>query len=276
MKNRSKLPNIYLGFVTVLMYLPIFLVVIYSFNLSKISSVWSGFSLKWYQVLFKDAAMFEALRNSLVLAFSASFLAAIIGTLAAVGFTKIKPRTKSAVEYVSMLPIMIPEIILGMVFMAFFSMLRLPFGMLTLILAHTAFCIPYIYMLVKARLVGMDKSLPEAARDLGASELRVFFDITLPLLLPAILSGMLLSFAMSLDDVIISLFVTGVNVNTLPIKVYTQMKTGVTPEINALCTLMLGATILMVLLSALLGKSGKISKAQKSHSSHTTKKTEEI
>ncbi|MEG1270092.1 MAG: ABC transporter permease [Ruthenibacterium sp.] len=276
MKNRSKLPNIYLGFVTVLMYLPIFLVVIYSFNLSKISSVWSGFSLKWYQVLFKDAAMFEALRNSLVLAFSASFLAAIIGTLAAVGFTKIKPRTKSAVEYVSMLPIMIPEIILGMVFMAFFSMLRLPFGMLTLILAHTAFCIPYIYMLVKARLVGMDKSLPEAARDLGASELRVFFDITLPLLLPAILSGMLLSFAMSLDDVIISLFVTGVNVNTLPIKVYTQMKTGVTPEINALCTLMLGATILMVLLSALLGKSGKISKAQKSHSPHTTKKTEEI
>lgn len=206
--------------------------------------------------------MFEALGNSLVLALSASILAAVIGTSAAVGFTKIEPRSKGAVEYLSMLPIMIPEIILAMVFMAFFSLLRLPFGMVTLILAHTAFCVPYIYMLVKARLVGMDKSLPEAARDLGASELRVFFDITLPLLLPAIASGMLLSFAMSLDDVIISLFVTGVNVNTLPIKVYTQMKTGVTPEINALCTLMLGATILLVLLSNFLGKVGKPKKTE--------------
>lgn len=262
MKNRTKLPNIYLGIVTVVMYLPILLVVLYSFNASKISSVWSGFSLKWYQTLFRNAAMFEALGNSLVLALSASLLAAVIGTSAAVGFTKIEPRTKGVVEYISMLPIMIPEIILGMVFMAFFSLLHLPFGMLTLILAHTAFCVPYIYMLVKARLVGMDKSLPEAARDLGASEARVFFDITLPLLLPAVASGMLLSFAMSLDDVIISLFVTGVNVNTLPIKVYTQMKTGVTPEINALCTLMLAATILLVLLSHFLGKVGKPKKTE--------------
>lgn len=257
MKNRTKLPNLYLGLVTLIMYLPIVLVIVYSFNASKISSVWSGFSLKWYKILFSDSAMFEALLNSLILAVSASVLAAIIGTCAAVGFTKIKPRTKGSVEYLSMLPIMIPEIILGMVFMAFFSLLGLPFGMVTLILAHTAFCIPYIYMLVKARLVGMDKSLAEAAKDLGASERSVFFDITLPLLLPAIMSGMLLSFAMSLDDVIISLFVTGVNVNTLPIKVYTQMKTGVTPEINALCTLMLGATIFLVIISNLLGKIGK-------------------
>ena len=181
--------------------------------------------------------------NSIVLGLSSSLAAAVIGTLGAVGFTKIQARTKNVVEYISMLPIMTPEIILGMVFMAFFSLLGLPFGMTTLILAHTAFCIPYIYMLVKARLVGLDKSLPEAARDLGASEARVFFDITLPLIAPAIASGMLLSFAMSFDDVIISLFVTGVNVNTLPIKVYTSLKTGVTPEINALCTLMLAFTV---------------------------------
>ena len=239
MKNRTKLPNIYIGVVTAVLYLPIVLVIIYSFNESKISSVWGGFSLKWYETLFRDAAMFEALGNSIVLALCASLGAAVIGTLGAYGFTKVQLRTKSAVEYVSMLPIMIPEIILGMVFMTFFALIGLPFGMTTLILAHTVFCIPYIYMLVKARLVGMDKSLAEAARDLGAGEVRVFFDITLPLLVPAILSGMLLSFAMSLDDVIISIFVTGVNVNTLPIKVYTQIKTGVTPEINALSTLML-------------------------------------
>ena len=199
MKNRTKLPNIYIGVVTAVLYLPIVLVIIYSFNESKISSVWGGFSLKWYETLFRDAAMFEALGNSIVLALCASLGAAVIGTLGAYGFTKVQLRTKSAVEYVSMLPIMIPEIILGMVFMAFFSLLGLPFGMTTLILAHTVFCVPYVYMLVKARLVGMDKSLAEAARDLGAGEVRVFFDITLPLLVPAILSGMLLSFAMSLE-----------------------------------------------------------------------------
>jgi len=254
MKKNTIFSKLYLGLITVLMYLPIILVVIYSFNESKISSVWGGFSLKWYESLFRDEDMFEALVNSLILAATSGLLAAVIGTAAAVGFTKIQPKGKGFIEYLSMLPIMIPEIILGMVFMVFFDLLGLPFGMITLILAHTTFCIPYIYMLVKARLVGMDKSLAEAALDLGAGERQVFWDITLPLLMPAILSGMLLSFAMSFDDVIISLFVTGVNVNTLPIKIYTQMKTGVTPEINALCTLMLGATIILVTASNLLGK----------------------
>lgn len=249
MKKNRLLPKVYLGIVTALLYLPILFVIIYSFNESKLFSIWGGFSLKWYATLFRDADMFLALRNSIVLAMSSSVAAAIVGTLGAVGFTRLQTRTRGTVEYLTMLPIMIPEIILGMVFMSFFALLGLPFGMTTLILAHTTFCIPYIYMLVKARLVGMDKSLAEAARDLGAGELRVFFDITLPLLAPAILSGMLLSFAMSFDDVIISIFVTGVNVNTLPIKVYTQLKTGVTPEINALCTLMLVATLLLVGLS---------------------------
>ena len=225
-----------MGFLLALMYVPILLVIVYSFNESKISSVWSGFSLKWYRELFRDSAMFEALGNTLVLGAASSLCAGVVGTLGAYGMTKVKFRTKGAVEYISTLPIMIPEIILGMVFLAFFSLLGLPFGMTTLIIAHTAFCIPYVYMLVKARLVGMDKSLEEAAADLGASPVRVFFDITLPLLLPAIVSGMLLAFAMSVDDVIISVFVTGVNTNTLPLKIYTQMKTGVTPKINALCT----------------------------------------
>lgn len=267
MKNRTPLPNLFLGLVTALLYLPIVLVVIYSFNESKLSSVWAGFSLKWYRDLFRDAALFEALGNSLILALSASFAAAIIGTLGAYGFSRVKARSRSLVETVSMLPIMIPEIILGMVFMVFFSLIGLPFGMTTLILAHTAFCVPYVYMMVKARLVGLDKSLYEAARDLGASEIRVFFDITLPLLFPAILSGMLLSFAMSFDDVIISIFVTGVSVNTLPIKIYTQIRTGVSPEINALCTLMLAATLLLILAAYILNKIGSHSKSVSEDSS---------
>ncbi len=254
MKNRTKLPNIYLGFILVVMYLPILLVILYSFNQSKLSSVWGGFSLNWYTELFKDKALLQALVNSLVLATLSSLAAAVIGTLAAVGIPRVRLRSKGIIEYISTLPIMIPEIILGMVFLVFFSLIGLPFGMTTLIIAHTAFCIPYVYMLVKARLVGLDKSLAEAAKDLGAGELHVFVDITLPLVLPAIVSGMLLAFAMSLDDVVISIFVTGVNTNTLPIKIYTQLKTGVTPKINALCTIMFGTTVIMGLLSAWLGK----------------------
>lgn len=255
LKNRTKLPNIYIGLILLVMYIPIFLVIIYSFNESKMSSVWGGFSLRWYGELFRDESYFEALINSLVLAASSSLCAAVIGTLGAYGMTKVKLKANSAAEYVSTLPIMIPEIILGMVFMVFFALIGLPFGMTTLIIAHTAFCIPYVYMQVKARLVGIDKSFEEAAMDLGAGRARVFFDIVLPLIMPAIASGVLLSFAMSLDDVIISVFVTGVNVNTLPLKIYTQLKTGVTPKVNALCTLMLGVTILMCGLSAFLGRS---------------------
>ncbi len=257
MRNRQKLPNLYLALILVLMYLPILLVAIYSFNDGRLSSVWEGFSLRWYKVLLRDAAIFEALGNSLILAALSCLGAAVIGTLGAVGMPRLRSRTKGAIEYLSTLPIMIPEIILGMVFMAFFSLLGLPFGMTTLVIGHTAFCIPYVFMLVKARLAGLDPSLAEAARDLGAGEARVFFDVTLPLITPAILSGMLLSFAMSMDDVIISIFVTGVKVNTLPIKIYSQIKFGVTPEINALCTLMLLATILLVLLSQWIGRPRK-------------------
>jgi spermidine/putrescine transport system permease protein len=147
-----------------------------------------------------------------------------------------------------------------MVFLSVFSFMGLPFGMLTLVIAHTTFCVPYIYSMVKARLVGMDKSLEEAALDLGASPARVFFDVTLPLIMPAILSGCMLAFAMSFDDVVISIFVTGPTVNTLPIKIYTKLKTGVTPEINALATMMLLITIILLVLSALLGKKNKIPK----------------
>ena len=257
-KRRISFSTGYLALGLVIIYLPIALVILYSFNESKLSSVWGGFSLKWYRTLFADKAMFQALGNSLILGLSASFAAGVVGPLGAVGFDRVRPRSRRVIEYLTSLPLMTPEIILGMVFMAFFGMLGIPFGMGTLILSHTTFCIPYVFMLVQARLVGMDRSLAEAARDLGAGERQVFFTITLPLLLPAIVSGMLLSFAMSLDDVIISLFVTGVNVNTLPIKVYTALKTGVTPEINALCTLLLAATLLLVGLSMLWGKISRL------------------
>ncbi len=263
MKNRTKLPQSYLGLILVLMYIPILLVIIYSFNESKLSSVWGGFSLTWYEDLFRDESYFEALMNSLVLAGASSVSAGVIGTLGAYGMSKIKTKSKGFIEYVSMIPIMIPEIILGMVFLTFFSLIGIPFGMGALIIAHTTFCIPYVFMQVKARLVGMDKSLEEAALDLGASKIRTFIDIVLPLIAPAIVSGMLLSFAMSFDDVIISIFVTGPDSNTLPLKIYTQLRTGVTPKVNAMCTLLLGATIIMCTLSALIGRIGQPKKLKR-------------
>ena len=248
-KRKKKLPYIYLALVVIFMYIPIAVTVFYSFNESKISSIWGGFSLKWYAELFRDSALMEALLNSIILAVASCALAIVIGTLGAVGMQKKTTRFNDLISYLSTLPIMIPEIILGMVFLAVFSFMGLPFGMLTLIIAHTAFCIPYIFIMVSSRLIGMDKILEEAARDLGASQVRAFFDIILPLVIPAILSGMLLAFAMSFDDVVISIFVTGPKVSLLPVKVYTRLKTGVTPEINALATIMLIVTAAVVIIS---------------------------
>ena len=187
--KKNKWPYIYVGIITAITYVPILLTVIYSFNESKISSVWEGFSLKWYAELFADRDITEALINSLILAVLSCVLAVLIGTSGALGMYRVRSRINDAVAYISLIPIMIPEIILGMVFLSVFSLMGLPFGMVTLVIAHTTFCVPYIYSMVKARLVGMDKSLEEAALDLGASPLRVFFDITLPLIMPAILSG---------------------------------------------------------------------------------------
>jgi spermidine/putrescine transport system permease protein len=249
----------YLAVILFLMYVPILLVIIYSFNAGRLSSTWSGFSLRWYGELFRDSSMWSALRNSLVLSLTASLLAGVIGTLGAVGTqggpgTPRRTRGGKILEYLSILPIMIPEIILGMVLLAFFSLLAFPRGMVTLVIAHTCFCIPYVYMVVKARLAGLDKSYVEAAKDLGAAPRRAFFDITLPLILPAVVSGMLIAFAMSFDDVIVSVFVTGPNTNTLPIRIFSQIKTGVTPKTNALCTLLFVVTIILCLISAAVGK----------------------
>ena len=257
MKSRSIAPNIYLGVLLFITYVPIALVILYSFNGSRISSVWGGFTLRWYRDLLADRLIRDALKNSLILAAASSLIAGVVGTLGAVGIARTAFLLNPSVEYLATLPIMIPEIVLGMVFLAFFALIGLPLGMVALVAGHTAFCIPYVYMMVKARLAGMDKSYVEAAKDLGASELRAFWDITFPLLRPAIVSGMLLSFAMSFDDVIISMFLADVNTSTLPMRIYTQLKTGVTPKTNALCTLLFAFTLTVGLLAFALQKRSK-------------------
>ena len=249
MKKVSKAAVIFLAVITVLNYLPIILTVVYSFNKSKLSSVWEGFSLDWYKMLLGDGDIKKALLNSIILAFLACVLALIIGVSAALAMRGKKLIFDDFISNFASLPIMIPEIILGMVFMAIFSYMNLPFGFVTMTIAHASFCVPYVFLIVRARLMGMDLSLEEAARDLGASEFETFRDVTLPYILPGIASGLLLSFAMSFDDVVISIFTTGPSVNTLAIKIYTKMKTGITPEINALATVILVITVLIIFIS---------------------------
>ena len=244
MKKKRKSPwaALYLALVLILMYLPIAVVVLYSFNAntSRYPNEFTGFSLQFYQALFKDTkGLLGALKTSLILAVCSCGISMVIGTLGAVGMAKRKFRGQGSFETLAMLPIMVPEIILGMAFLAVFTAVGLKFGMGTLILAHVTFCTPYIFIIVKGRLAGMDPSLEEASRDLGASPARTFLEITLPLIMPGVLSGVMLALAMSLDDFVISFFVTGATTMTLPLKIYSSVKTGVSLQVNALCTLML-------------------------------------
>lgn len=233
--------------VLLFMYLPVMVVVLYSFNANEARNAMSftGFTFKWYIDLFTQTrGVTDAVLNTLQLALYSCLLSVVLGTLGAIGLTQQAAtgrvsRFSAFVEALTTAPIMIPEIILGMALMALFYLVDLPFGMLTLVMGHTTFCVPYILIVVKGRLAGMDPALAEAARDLGASPARVMRDITLPLIAPGILSGAFLALAMSLDDLIISYFVTGAGMNTLPLMIYSSVKTGVSLKINALCTLML-------------------------------------
>lgn len=249
---RRVIPGFYLFVVLFLIYLPIFVVVAFSFNESSQNVFFTGFTLDWYKKLFGNRKILEALSNSLTISLWSCGLAAVIGTVGAVGLARSHFRTKGMLESVSSLPIMIPEIIIAMAFLTFFTLVGIPMGMMTLILSHTTFCIPYVLIIVRSRLVGLDKSYEEAARDLGASAARAFVTITVPLVMPAVASGVLLAFAMSLDDVIISMMVNGPETTTLPMYIYGQLRGSVKPDVNALCTIMLGATFLIVALSQLI------------------------
>ena len=243
--------------VLLLLYLPILMVVIYSFNSGRTIGRWQGFTTSWYTRLFSNALMGDALKSSLILAALSSALAGAIGTLGAIAMARSHLRGLRALESLATLPMMIPELVLGMAYLALFTAAGVKLGMGTLVLTHTTFCIPYVFINVKSRLVGMDPALEEAARDLGASPARVLRDVTLPLILPAVASGMMLSAAMSLDDVVISFFVTSAETTTLPLKVYTGLRSGGTPEINALSTLMLGAIFIVMAISQLLRARGE-------------------
>jgi len=234
------------------LYVPIFILIIYSFNENRVVGVWTGFSVDWYRKLFTDAAVISAFWMSMWVAFWSTLISTVLGTLAALVMERYRFRGKLTFDAVLYLPIIIPDIVMALSTLLFFVMAGIALSRYTILIAHVAFNIAFVALIVRARLAGMDRRLEEAAADLGATPLEAFRRVTLPLLMPGIISAALLAFTLSLDDFVITFFLAGPGSTTLPVRVYSMIRFGVTPEVNAISTLMFVGSTLLVVISLLL------------------------
>jgi len=235
-------------------YLPIIILVIFSFNTQKLNIRWEGFTLKWYEVLFNDSNVILATRNTLIIAFVATFVATVVGTLAALALQRYRFPGYTMTETVLYIPVIIPEVVMGISLLAFFALINLQLGLTTITLSHIAFNIPFVTLVVRARLHGFDKSIEEAAMDLGANEWTTFWRVTLPTIMPGVLSGAMLAFTLSLDDYVITYFTAGPGATTLPLRVFSMVRFAVTPEVNALSTLWVLTVFIILLTSQIIQK----------------------
>jgi spermidine/putrescine transport system permease protein len=238
------------------LYAPIVILVAFSFNSSRFVTTWEGFSLRWYSELFQNEAMATALKNSLIVAVVSTVVSTVFGTMVALVMERHRFPGKLAFDALLYLPIIIPDIAMAVMLLLFFVMAKFTLSLTTIIISHVAFNISFVAVVVRARLVGFDRSLEEAAQDLGANELQTFWHVTLPLLMPGILGGALLAFTLSLDDFVITFFTAGVGSTTLPLRIYSMVKLGITPEINAVSTLLLVASMTLVMMSLFLQRKG--------------------
>ncbi|MFT8258317.1 MAG: spermidine/putrescine ABC transporter permease PotC [Candidatus Symbiodolus clandestinus] len=246
---KRALPSLVLFLVYSFLYLPIILLVINSFNASAYGFTWDGFSLRWYQQLLKNTNLLQTAKNSLVTASLSATLATLMGTLVAVVLYGYRFPGKQLLNGLLFMVMISPEIVMAISLCLLFMMIGLPLGFGSLLCAHITFCLPFVVITVYSRLQGFDQKMLEAARDLSASEWTILRKIILPLALPALLSSWLLSFTLSLDDVVISAFVSGPTYEILPLKIYSLVKVGISPEINALATLLLLTSLLLIVLS---------------------------
>ncbi|MCM3080441.1 ABC transporter permease [Brevibacillus invocatus] len=251
MKKRNNALTGFSWLMLVFLYLPIAILILYSFNESRINAVWNGFTWKWYISLFENRQVMQALTNSLTIGLISSILATVLGTAASIGIKHYSLRWRNVVNGLIYLPIVIPEIMLGLALLVLFSQMKMDLGKATLIMAHTTFSIPFVMVIISARLADMGKELEEAAQDLGATPWQTMRYVILPLILPGIVAGFLMAFTLSLDDFIISFFVAGPNSTTLPLYIYGLVKRGVSPEVNALSTLLIVSTVLLVIVAEL-------------------------
>jgi spermidine/putrescine transport system permease protein len=245
------------------LYAPLVVVVLYSFNAARFGSAWQGFTLKWYGTLWQNSLAISAAKNTLVLAVVSTLIATVLGTMLAFGLDRFRFPGKTFFKWFLYVPVFIPDIVMAVALLLFYSLLRkwlslFELGLTTMVIAHVTFQIPFVAIVVRARLIGLDPALEEAARDLGADEWQTFSRITLPLIFPGILAGGMLAFTLSLDDFVVSFFTSGPGSTTLPILIYSSVKRGITPDINALSTLIVLASVLGTLTVTFLQRDKKV------------------
>lgn len=248
--------RVVLWLVLAFLYAPIAVLVLYSFNDSRFSAAWQGFTLRWYARLFQSPETAAALVNTLIVSIPSTLVATVLGTLLAVGLHFYRFPGRGMVELLLFLPVVLPDILMGVSLLAFYVAAHIPLGRLSIILAHISFQVSFVALVVRGRLQEFPPALLEAARDLGADQLRAFRHVVLPLLKPGILAGALIAFALSVDDFVITYFTAGAGASTLPIRIYSMVRRGVTPDINALSTLMLVFTLFVVALALRLQRAG--------------------
>jgi len=245
---RSTSKKIYVILIFIFLYAPIVTLIVLSFNASKTRAKWGGFTLRWYQTLFSNDALMQALWNTLIIALLSALVATCIGTIACISMQSMKRKHRSILMGVTNIPMLNAEIVTGISLMLLFISLGVKFGFMTILLSHITFNIPYVILSVMPRMKQLNPSTYEAALDLGASPIQAFFKVTFPDLLPGILSGFLMAFTMSLDDFIITHFTKGPGVDTLSTKIYTEVKKGIKPEMYALSTIIFLSVLILLLL----------------------------
>jgi spermidine/putrescine transport system permease protein len=249
-KGLGKIPDrallLFAALIYVFLYAPILVLVFFSFNSTKSTQVWTGFSTEWYGELIRDQSVLEAFRLSMIVGVTATAIATVIGTLTALALTRHSFRGKTFADSAIYAATVMPEIVVGVSLLVFFVAAGLQLGITTIIIAHVAFTISFVTIVVRARLSGMDQSVEEAAQDLGANPIQTFLRVTLPLILPGVMAGALLAFTLSFDDFVITFFVAGVGSSTLPLKIYSMIRFGLSPAINALSTVVLVVTMILI------------------------------
>jgi len=240
--------NLIIGLVLIFLFLPIVVLVIYSFNKSSTNIVFDGFTLKWYRELFSNTNLIDAFSNTILVAVVSTIISTVIGTISAVGLYKYDFKFKGMINALLYIPIVIPEIVLGISLLSVYTLMKLELGIFTLLLAHVTFSIPYVIVSVRSSLSNSISLQEEASYDLGVGKFKTFWYVTLPNIIPGIVSGATLAFTLSLDDVIVSYFTVGPGSNTLPQYIYSMIKTGITPDVNALSSLVLLVVVIVLTL----------------------------
>lgn len=264
--KRGKFDTTILTLCFAFLYIPILILVIYSFNASKLVTVWGGFSLHWYRSMWSNESLMDAAWITLRVALLSATIGTILGTLAALSLTRFT-RFPGRMLFSGMIyaPLVMPEVITGLSLLLLFVSIGVDRGFWTVIIAHTTFTMCYVAIVVQSRLLTFDRSLEEAALDLGCPPVKTFFRITLPLILPGVVAGWMLAFSLSLDDLVIASFTTGPGATTLPIKIYSQVRLGVTPEINAICTILIGLVTIGVICASLATKRSELQRMRDQH-----------